>query len=222
MLFLFFKYIFLDIYEYIRRLFKLAQFQNNNKDSKIYRSAKLHNSTIEKYCVIFENTIIIDSHIDSHSYIQRNTRVVNTKIGKFCSIAADVSIGPGLHKTDGISTHPSFYLYNTPLLKKFIKTDSFVPFAITNIGSDVWIGEKSVILDGIKIGNGAIIAAGSIVTKDVEDYAIVGGVPAKHIKYRFEKDEINKLLASEWWEESEEWLMVNQPNIFDKTLFFRR
>lgn len=67
------------------------------------------------------------------------------------------------------------------------------------IGNDVWIGTRAMILDGITIGDGAVIGAGAVVTKNVPPYAIVGGVPAKIIKYRFSQDKINELLASQWW-----------------------
>lgn len=73
----------------------------------------------------------------------------------------------------------------------------------TVIGNDVWIGEKSIILPGVEIGDGAIIAAGSVVTKNVEPYSIVGGIPAKLIKYRFNKDTIKKLISIKWWDWSD-------------------
>jgi len=71
--------------------------------------------------------------------------------------------------------------------------------AAAKIGHDVWIGANAVIMRGVKIGNGAVIAAGAIVNKDVEPYSIVGGVPARHLKYRFDKETIERLLKSEWW-----------------------
>ncbi len=74
------------------------------------------------------------------------------------------------------------------------------------IGNDVWIGANVLILDGVTIGNGAIIAAGAVVTKDVPPYAVVGGVPAKIIKYRFNKEEIDFLEQLKWWEKDEKWL----------------
>lgn len=219
MIVLFIKYLYQDLFAYLASRYRLAKFRAKNRDSRIYRSAKISNSSVGKYCVIFEDVILIDSVVDNHTYVQRNTRIVNTQIGKFCSIAADVSIGPGLHRTNVVSTHPSFYLKNTPLIKTFTKKDLFIPTNTTYIGSDVWIGEKVVILDGVKIGDGAIIAAGSIVTKDVEDYSIVGGIPAKHIKFRFEKDVIKKLLDSKWWNQSEKWLTENQPQMLDLNAF---
>ncbi len=142
----------------------------------------------------------------------------------FCSIASNVTIGPGIHKMDGISTHPSFYTFNTPLPKRFVISDLFLNSKRVSIGHDVWIGEKVIILDGLKIGTGAIIAAGAVVTKDVEPYAIVGGVPAKILKYRFEPQLIQQLLESCWWNQSEEWfkehisIFSNPNDLINKTL----
>jgi acetyltransferase-like isoleucine patch superfamily enzyme len=147
--------------------------------------------------------------VGDYTYIQKRTTVFNAEIGKFCSIASSVSIGPGIHKMDGVSTHPIFYLNNTPLLKKFSDKDLFESSKLTIIGNDVWIGEKAIVLDGVEIGSGAIIAAGSVVTKNVAPYAIVGGVPAKVLKSRFNENEINTLLKAEWWNSSDEWLKEN-------------
>lgn len=216
------KNVFHDINAYLRNLYRISATQNANKKCRIYRSASLSGSCLGKYCVLFENTIIINSSIDSHSYVQRNTRIVNASIGKFCSIAADVSIGPGLHIMGGVSTHPAFYLKNTPLVKIFAKSDVFEPGKRVEIGSDVWIGEKAIVLDGVKIGSGAIIAAGAVVVKDVEPYSIVGGIPAKHIKFRFPENIIEELHKKEWWNQDDEWLGRNQPNFTNISSFLEK
>lgn len=87
---------------------------------------------------------------------------------------------------------------------------SFINYAHTTpaeIGNDVWIGQNAVIMDGVKIGDGAIVAAGAVVTKDVAPYAIVGGVPAKLIKYRFDEATIKDLLRLKWWELSDKEIL---------------
>jgi acetyltransferase-like isoleucine patch superfamily enzyme len=146
---------------------------------------------------------------------------VNTDLGRFCSIASNVSIGPGVHKTDSVSTHPAFYLNNTPLVKTFVSSDLFESSKKTIIGDDVWIGEGVVVLDGIKIGTGSIIAAGAVVTKDIEPYTIVGGVPAKFIKHRFDLETIDVLLKSEWWNYPEEWFEKNFELMNDNSSFLQ-
>lgn len=112
----------------------------------------------------------------------------NLEIGKFCSIADNVTIIlGGEHKIDTLSSFPFSLQKN-----RFSKGDVI-------IGNDVWIGYGATILSGVTIGDGAVIAANAVVTKNVEPYAIVGGVPAKTIKYRFDEKTINKLLKLKWW-----------------------
>ncbi len=121
-------------------------------------------------------------------------------IGKFCAIGSNVQfiMNGANHRMDGISTFP-FNIFGgnwsviTPTLEQ-------LPFkGNTVIENDVWIGYKATIMPGVNIGNGAIIAAHSVVTKDVEPYSIVGGNPAKLIRKRFTEEQIKKLLDIAWW-----------------------
>jgi len=91
-----------------------------------------------------------------------------------------------------------------------------------NVGNDVWISANVTILDGVKIGDGAIIASNSLVNKDVEPYTIVGGVPAKPIKTRFEKDEIDFLLKFKWWNKSLNWIEENSDKFTDIKQFIKQ
>ncbi|QDZ88433.1 Vat family streptogramin A O-acetyltransferase [Priestia megaterium] len=122
-------------------------------------------------------------------------------IGKFCAIAPGVTfiMNGANHRMDGISTYP-FNIFgegwekHTPMLNQ-------LPFkGDTIIGNDVWVGMDTVIMPGINIGDGAIVAAKSVITKDVEPYTIVGGNPAQKIKERFPEQIINKLLEIQWWD----------------------
>lgn len=115
------------------------------------------------------------------------------KIGKFCSIARNVSIGPGSHPIDMVSTSPIFYSKSRGITHKNLYDYSKSDKPVT-IGNDVWIGTGAIILNGVKIGDGAVIGAGSVVTKDVSPYTIVGGVPARQIKKRFDDETIEKIL----------------------------
>lgn len=120
----------------------------------------------------------------------------NLTIGKYCSIAADVTIVlGGEHCKDWITTYPFYVLW--PNLKQYFPPNHTK--GDIKIGNDVWIGTKATILSGLTIGDGAIIAAGSVVTKDVEPYMIVGGIPAKPIKMRFPRNVVDKLLEISWW-----------------------
>lgn len=181
----------------------------SNPTCKFYQGSILIDSKLEGYNILFQEAQLFSTKLGKHTYIQKYTTIVNAEIGSYCSIAKNVSIGPGIHKIDGISTHPAFFLKNTPLLKTYTDKDLFNPSKTTVIGNDVWIGENVVIIDGITIGTGSIIAAGAVVTKNIEPYSIVGGVPAKLIRFRFEKDLVHKLLNSKWWELNETEFMNN-------------
>ncbi len=157
-------------------------------------------SKIENNCHILENCLILNSTINSYSYVGKNSIIQNTSIGSFCSIANDVFIGLGTHPTSLFSTSPLFYNSNNTFNIRLVDTDyAFDEYQPIKIGNDVWIGARAIVMDGVTIGDGAIVAAGAVVTKDIPNYAIVGGVPAKIIRYRFSAEKIEKLLKSQWW-----------------------
>ncbi|MCC7523673.1 MAG: CatB-related O-acetyltransferase [Chitinophagaceae bacterium] len=145
--------------------------------------------------------------VGDYSYIGYNTNIYHAEIGKFCSISKDVCIGLPSHPSRFISTSPIFVNIINGTGYSWSKQDLFdaVPEKV-NIQNDVWIGMKVTIMGGVTIGNGAIIAAHSVVTKDVPPYAVVGGVPAKIIKYRFTEDIIDALQQSAWWTRNDTFL----------------
>lgn len=163
-------------------------------------------TVLEGYNSIGRNSILLRSSVGYYTYLGNNCVFTNTVIGRFCSISSNVEMITGTHPSSGYaSTHPSFFAVNTPNGKGFVEVNTFNEHKLTDagrsleIGNDVWIGAHVKILEGVKIGDGAIIATGSIVTKNVEPYTIVGGVPAKVIRYRFEEHEIKSLCEMKWW-----------------------
>ena len=127
------------------------------------------------------------SSIGYHSYIGHHTSITKTNIGSYCSIASNVRIGHGEHDLESFSTSSHFF------------HKSFLTNRNCTIKNDVWIGTEAVISRGVTIGNGAVIGANSFVNKNIPDYAIAVGSPAKIIKYRFHKQLRDKLINSEWW-----------------------
>lgn len=122
------------------------------------------------------------------------------EIGSFCSIAANIKIYlGGNHRVDWITTYPFGHTHKG-VFNKFNGEGNPKTNGDVIIGNDIWIGSDVTIMSGVRIGDGAVLANNSHVVKDVEPYSIVGGNPAKLIKYRFDKDVIEKLLEIKWWD----------------------
>ena len=155
--------------------------------------------------------------IGAYTYIRKGCRLSPAlkSIGRYCSIAPDVKIGDSNHPTNWLSTSPfQWGAFPVPLEEPLENTLIFnKPDGTITIGNDVWIGTNVTITPNVKIGDGAIIAAGAVVVKDVEPYSIVGGVPAKLIRYRFSSEIIERLLNQQWWRFA--------PNMLSKVSFDR-
>lgn len=169
--------------------------------SDLYKR-KNRSSSFGYKSILFSCANVMHSEIGRYTYLAGNGLISHACIGAFCSIADGVKIGLGSHPVNYISTHPVFYsadtifpyrLIDELILKKLPCSDELKP---VNIGNDVWIGTNAIILNGVTIGNGAVIGAGAVVTKNVPDFAIVGGVPAKIIRYRNIPEKIN---GEDWW-----------------------
>lgn len=148
------------------------------------------------------------------TYVHKNSILKNVKAGRFCAIGENVNIRLFEHPTHMVAISPCFYR-KEHTLKTFVNENYFEDlksdsegFSVV-IGNDVWIGQGVSIKSGVHIGDGAVLGAGAVVTKDVEPYAIVGGVPAKLIRYRFSREQIEALLQIRWWDKDERWLEKN-------------
>ena len=158
--------------------------------------------------------------IGNYSYLGQNSNVYGTNIGKFCSIGPNFICGFGLHPTNGISTAPMFYsATNKSNGIAICEENKFNEHADVQIGNDVFIGANVFVRDGVRIGDGAIIGAGAVVVKDIPDYAIAVGVPAKVIRYRFSDSQILKLKKIQWWNLPDEKLEVVERYFFDVEKF---
>ena len=184
-------------------------FINRKKNLKIGYMSSLKNVNFGLYNTFYEHTVIRDSSIGDYVYVGNKTKINRTIIGNFCSIGPNVQIGLGTHPTNLLSTFPAFYSTRKQCQISFTKSDSYNEVGTNMVGNDVWIGANVIIMDNIKIGDGAIIAAGAVVTKNVLPYSIVGGVPAKNIKYRFSQEKIEKLLTQAWWKNDLNWILEN-------------
>lgn len=219
-----YKYVFRIILMPFGLIKELCKMANKGARDLVYKR-RFPKSIIDSECCISDDTKIgITSHILSgclinhsiignYTYIGHNSRFQNTKIGNYCSVASDVICGLGNHPIDFFSTSPLFYRMKNTFNVKIVDKDlEFSEYSYINIGNDVWIGTRAIILDGVNIGNGAVIAAGAVVTKDVPPYAIVGGVPAKIIKYRTVKENM-PLINSNWWNLSPQEIWEKQKEL---------
>lgn len=190
---------------YIFGFLKYFFFKKISKLSLITDNSIISSKTkVNRFCKIYS------SYISDYTYIGPNSKIINSYIGKYCSIASGCNIGLANHTINNISTSPIFTERTNGTGYSWVKVDyPRTKLPKIEIGNDVWIGERVIIISknrSLRVGNGAIIGAGSIVTKDVPPYAILAGVPAKIIRFRFNQDIINKLQEIEWWNLSESTL----------------
>lgn len=181
---------------------------------RIGRNVRFNNAKFEKYTWIHNNSNVENSIIGENSYIGWNSVLKNCNIGSYCSIGPFTKVIYGAHPLHMVSTSPVFFSNKKQTGMTFVSENKFEEYVFADnvnkysvvIGSDVWIGYDVRILQGVTIGHGAIIGTGSLVTKDVEAYSIVSGVPASLKKYRFDKNQITKLLNIKWWNKGINWI----------------
>ena len=188
-----------------RRLRRKQQYRQYNR---IHQTNIRSDDASLKACygngVSIADTVIVSSDVSigKYSYVNPHSTLENCTVGNYCSISAGVNICPGEHDLYAISTHPLF------------ARDEMPKRAPVVIGHGVLISLNAVILKGVHIGNGAVIGAGAVVTKDIEPYEIVGGVPAKHIGWRFDPETRERIEQSKWWEKEPAEIRAIQKGFF--------
>ncbi len=181
-----------------------------NRRAKIYERCCVRNSKLGMNSVLYPDVTFQNSKLGDYSYVQRHSIILNTEIGRFCSVAAHVKCGLGIHPVEEfVSTHPIFYSVLGQAGEVWADRSYFSEFRPVRIGNDVLIGANVTILDGVSIADGAIVAAGAVVAADVPHYAVVGGIPATIIKFRFSENTRRQLLSAAWWNRDIEWIKAN-------------
>lgn len=174
--------------------------------------SRIENSELNEYVNIQRNNLIYDTSISRYSYTGKNFTCWHSSIGSFCSISWNVSIGGANHDYNKLTTSAFLYSNIFDLKGSNVGYDRFdTP---CTIGNDVWIGCGATICRNVKVGDGAVIAANAVVTKDVEPYSIVAGIPARHIKYRFPKNIVDALLIIKWWT-FPKGIIIDNYNLFN-------
>lgn len=171
----------------------------------VHWDTAINDSVIEERVLISKGASLNNSTIGRYTSVGRGSKINYSDIGSFCSISWDSTIGATSHPVNRITTHAFPYV---PYAGQFV-AERTQEIKKTRIGNDVWIGANSVILPGVNISDGAVIGAGSVVTKDVPPYGIVAGVPAQLIRYRFEEATIKQLLRLQWWKWPREKIQKN-------------
>lgn len=170
-----------------------------SKFMKKVRGVSIKNSSLDLTAKVESGSIFYGSRMGRHSFCGYDCEISCAEIGSFCSISNGVLIGGGRHPVEWISTSPVFY-DNRDSVKTKLSRHSRPPNRTVVIGHDVWIGANAIIMQGVSVGTGAVIGAGSVVTKNVPPYTIVAGVPARVVRRRFSEGLAERMLDSKWWE----------------------
>lgn len=179
----------------------------------IHEPVTLVNTDLGPWTEVEHHSVLENVVLGAYSYTQPYGIFQNTVIGKFANIAAQVRIGPTMHPMDRPTLHHFTYRRQ---MYDLAETDDEEFFAwrrsqVAHIGHDTWIGHGVVIMPGVTVGDGAVVGSGAVVTKDVAPYTVVGGVPARVLKRRFDEATAEALMALAWWDWDHETLKARLP-----------
>jgi phosphonate metabolism protein (transferase hexapeptide repeat family) len=169
---------------------------------RVHTTAQLRDCVLGRFTDVAERVVMAECELGDYSYVERGAEAIYTAIGKFCAVASNARLNALNHPIDRITQHkisyrPNEYFVGAKIDKVFRERRQR---AHVVMGHDVWIGHGAVVMPGISIGHGAIVAAGAVVTRDVEPFAIVAGVPARRIKWRFTKSIRERIITLAWWD----------------------
>jgi acetyltransferase-like isoleucine patch superfamily enzyme len=210
------SYLQCPLREYFRWIRTKLFYERRYEKLQLGYMTRVQNVIFGKYNWTSRNVILDNVIMGDFSYVADFSVVLETTIGKFCSIGPNVRTAPGKHPTNTfVSTHPALFSNPDCCKRNFFDKDYHNPSRHVTIGNDVWICANVVVADGVTIGDGCIIMSNSVVSKDVEPYTIVGGVPAKFIRMRFNDKEIEFLKQLKWWDKDIDWIENNAKSFLN-------
>jgi len=183
--------------------------------------AQVQNCSLGRYTEIAGQTKLFESSLDDYSYVMERCDIIYCRIGKFANIGSEVRLNPGNHPMEWVSQH--HFLYRRRLFGMHEEDhESFFNWRRlqqVQVGHDTWIGHRAIVMPGVTIGNGAVVAAGAVVTHDVPPYTIVAGVPAKPIRIRFPRSVWQSLEEIGWWDWDHATLRKRLEDFYDVRRF---
>lgn len=190
----------------------------------VHPSCLVKNCSLGPYTELGDGCVIEETELGAYSYCFGSNDIIYSRIGRFCSIATGVRINPVQHPAHTRASAHHF-TYRCSHYGFGPDDESIIDWRRENrceIGHDVWLGHNAIVMGGVSIGDGAVIAAGAVVTHDVRPYEIVGGVSAKHIGWRYDEETIAAMLRIKWWNWSHEQLAARVRDFDDVAEFIRK